>query len=280
MGTIQAMDSHMTCEVCGNIGHSGNDCSKTYEEAAFINNGFHQLGSNGWNNQSCPQETQLAQIAAAIPIDCNAKLPTQPKNSHENIKAVTTRGGKTTRDPLNPNQSVGEARGNRKQVVDEQFAHFLEMIEKIHVSVSLTDVLHVPSYAKYIKDIINNKRPVPSTEIVKLSEESSATILDFPRKKKDLGYPTISCSIGIQYFDQALCDLGASVSVMPTAIFDKLNLTQLTPTPMMLQLANSMVRYPARIAEDIPVKIQHCYVPIDFVVLDMEVTKESTLIFR
>ena len=40
MGTIQAMDSHMTCEVCGNIGHSGNDCPETHEEATFINNGF------------------------------------------------------------------------------------------------------------------------------------------------------------------------------------------------------------------------------------------------
>jgi hypothetical protein len=38
----------------------------------------------------------------------------------------------------------------RKQAMDEQFAHFVEMIEKIHVSVPLMDVLHVPSYAKYI----------------------------------------------------------------------------------------------------------------------------------
>ena len=45
----------------------------------------------------------------------------------------------------------------RKQAVDEQFAHFVEMIEKIHVSIPLMDVLHVPSYEKYIKDIINNK---------------------------------------------------------------------------------------------------------------------------
>ena len=51
----------------------------------------------------------------------------------------------------------------RKQAVDEQFARFVDMIEKIHVSVPLMDVLHVPSYAKYIKDIINNKRPLPST---------------------------------------------------------------------------------------------------------------------
>ena len=45
----------------------------------------------------------------------------------------------------------------RKQAMDEQFARFVEMIEKIHVSVLLMDVLHVRSYAKYIKDIINNK---------------------------------------------------------------------------------------------------------------------------
>ena len=55
IGTVQAMDSHMTCEVCGNIGHSGNDCPETREEAAFINSGFHQSGNNGWNNQSHPQ---------------------------------------------------------------------------------------------------------------------------------------------------------------------------------------------------------------------------------
>ena len=49
------MDSHMMCEVCGNVSHSGNDCPKTYEEATFINNGFCQPSNNGWNNQSCPQ---------------------------------------------------------------------------------------------------------------------------------------------------------------------------------------------------------------------------------
>jgi hypothetical protein len=34
----RAMDSHLTCEVCGNNGHSGNDCSKTQEDVAYINN--------------------------------------------------------------------------------------------------------------------------------------------------------------------------------------------------------------------------------------------------
>ena len=162
--------------------------------------------------------------------------------------------------------------------MDEQFAWFVEMIEKIHVSVPLMDVLHVPSYAKYIKDIINNKRPLPSTEVIKLTEECSVAILNrLPEKKKDPGCPTITCSIGTQWFDHALCDLGASISVIPKVVFDKLNFTHLAPMPMQLQLADSSVYYPAGIAEDIPIKIRGYFVPVDFVVLDMETTKESPL---
>ena len=40
MGTVKAMDSQMTCEVYGEVGHSGNDCLETREEASYINNGF------------------------------------------------------------------------------------------------------------------------------------------------------------------------------------------------------------------------------------------------
>jgi hypothetical protein len=61
-------------------------------------------------------------------------------------------------------------------------------------------------------------------EVVKLTEECSATILNQPpEKKKDPGCPTITCLIGTQHFAHALCDLRASISVMPKAVFDKLN---------------------------------------------------------
>jgi hypothetical protein len=144
----------------------------------------------------------------------------------------------------------------RRQAMDEKFMHFVEMVEKVHVSVPLLDVLHVPSYAKYIKDIINNKRPLPSIEMVKLTKKCSAAILNrLPEKKKDPRCPTITCSIGTQIFNHALCDLGAGVSVMPKAAFDKLSYTHLTPTTMTLQLADSSVHYPVGIAKDIPVKI-------------------------
>ena len=245
-------------------------------------------------------EMKLAQIADVVPF-------------LQKIKVVTTRGGKSTRDPPHPNHAEKAARpqaeeeateqddpeepkeenprktfdtsfllfASRKQkiTVDEQFARFVEMIQKIHVNIPLLDMMYVPTYARYIKDIINNKRPLPTMEVVKLTEECSAAILNQPPKKKeDPGCPTINCSIGTQHFGNALCDLGASVSVMPKVVFDKLNFTHLTPTPMHLQLADSSVRYPEGIAEDVPVRVRDYFIPVDFVVLDMEISKETPLI--
>jgi hypothetical protein len=76
-----------------------------------------------------------------------------------------------------------------------------------------------------------------------------------PIKKKDPGCPTIDCSIESQNFKNALCNLGASVNVIPKKVFNKLSYSMLTPTSMCLQLADQSVRYPAGITENIPVKI-------------------------
>ena len=47
----QDMRLHFTCEVCGNNGHSGNDCPETRkEDCAYLNNksGYHpQQGGQG-----------------------------------------------------------------------------------------------------------------------------------------------------------------------------------------------------------------------------------------
>jgi hypothetical protein len=140
--------------------------------------------------------------------------------------------------------------------MDEEFGKFVKVIQKLYINIFLLDAIQVPTYAKYLRDILNNKRPLPSTAVIKLIEECSATILNTsPIKKKDPRCPTIDCSIRSQNFENALCDLGASVSVMPKKVFDKLNYSMLTPTLMCLQLANQSVRYPIGITKNILVKI-------------------------
>jgi hypothetical protein len=69
--------------------------------------------------------------------------------------------------------------------VDEQFGKFVEVIKKLNVNIPFLEAMQVPTYAKYLKDILNNKRPLPTTDMVKLTEECSAAIL----KKKDPRVP-------------------------------------------------------------------------------------------
>ena len=52
LGTVKALDSHMTCEVCGNVVHCSNDCPETREDVMLKNNnsnGFRPQGGQGWN---------------------------------------------------------------------------------------------------------------------------------------------------------------------------------------------------------------------------------------
>jgi hypothetical protein len=94
----------------------------------------------------------------------------------------------------------------------------------------------------------------------------------------DPGVPTISCLIGTQKFDQALCDHGASVSVMPKVIYDQLNHDSLVPTSMHLQLVDKWIWRLVGIAKDILVRIRNCFVPMDFVVLEMGFCHQTPLI--
>jgi hypothetical protein len=65
---------------------------------------------------------------------------------------------------------------------------------------------------------------------------------------------------------------------MPQAIFDKLNYSMLMATSMCLQLADQSVCYTIGITENIPVKIRNFFVPVDFVVLDMQEDMKTPLI--
>jgi len=76
----------------------------------------------------------------------------------------------------------------RTQKINEQFSKFVEVIRQLYVNIPLLDVMQVPTYSKYLIDILNNKKLLPKTEVVKLIEECSKVILNkFPEKKKDPG---------------------------------------------------------------------------------------------
>ena len=76
----------------------------------------------------------------------------------------------------------------------------------------------------------------------------------------------------------ALCDLGASVSLMPRSIFDRIGVGELKPTRISLQMADQSVKLPIGVVEDMPVRIGRYFVPIDFVIVEMEEDAHSPLL--
>ena len=155
-----------------------------------------------------------------------------------------------------------------KKKDDEDFERFVEMIRPIFLQMRLTDMLKMSPYAKYMKDIVTNKRKIPDLEI-------STMLANYtfkggtPKKLGDPGVPTIPCSIKGNYVRTALCDLGAGVSVMPLSLYRRLELDKLTPTEISLQMADKSTAFPIGICEDVPVVVANTTILTDFVILDI-----------
>ncbi|GKC60584.1 reverse transcriptase domain-containing protein, partial [Tanacetum coccineum] len=78
----------------------------------------------------------------------------------------------------------------------------------------------------------------------------------------------------------AWVDLGASINLMPLSIWKKLSLPELTPTQMILELADRSTTSPSGIAEDVFVKVGKFHFPADFVVVDYVVDPRVPLILE
>ena len=78
----------------------------------------------------------------------------------------------------------------------------------------------MPNYVKFLKDILAQNRRLGEFETVDLTQESSHMLQSkIPTKVKDPGSFTIPYSIRTRYTCRALCDLGASINLMPFFVF-------------------------------------------------------------
>ena len=57
---------------------------------------------------------------------------------------------------------------------------------------------------------------------------------------------------------------------MPKVTFEKLSYPSLSPTTMCVQMADSTMRYPEGVMENLLVKVKNTFILTDFMVLDME----------
>jgi len=99
-----------------------------------------------------------------------------------------------------------------------------------------------------------------------------------PRKLGDPGSFTLPCLVGPLSFSKCLCDLGASISLMPLSVARRLGFSKYKPCSIQLILADRSVRMPHGILEDLPVKVGSIQIPTDFVILEMDEESKDPLI--
>ncbi|XP_020979449.1 uncharacterized protein LOC110272015 [Arachis ipaensis] len=116
-------------------------------------------------------------------------------------------------------------------------------------------------------------------EIVVLTKECSAIIQkNLLKKLQDPGSFIIPCTIGNTCIKKVLHDLGASINLMPLSLLRKLQIQEIKPTRIYLQLADYSVKFPVGVVEDMLMRVGPFSFPVDFVILDMEEDKNASII--
>ena len=74
----------------------------------------------------------------------------------------------------------------------------------------------------------------------------------------------ITSEIGGMTFTRSLLDTGASINILPKAVLDRHHVGELQPFLIELRLADGLIRKTHDIVEDVIVRIDGCYFPVDF----------------
>ncbi|XP_010532321.1 PREDICTED: uncharacterized protein LOC104808342 [Tarenaya hassleriana] len=255
-----------------NFRASNNSNTRIPPNFSFQSRGPNQNSNYRTQGQSyinvAPLGNQIAQLALAIQRPSGSLPDSSETNPREHVNAITLRSVYVP-PPRSP--PVPFPSHLRKHNEDSQFAKFVAMPKKLEVTVPFTAaILQIPSYTKYLKDILTKKRVIEKETMALIVECSALIQHELPLKRSDPGSFSIPCKLGNISIDRALFDLGTDVNLLPLSIFKKLNVGELKPTRMILQLANRSVKYPVGIFEDVPLKVRNFYIPVDFVVLDMD----------
>ncbi|KAG7556813.1 Reverse transcriptase domain [Arabidopsis suecica] len=168
----------------------------------------------------------------------------------------------------------------KRDIIEKYRAMFAKHIKEIELRMPLIDAfMLIPDFHKYLKDMIMERIQEVQGMVV-LSHEYSAIIQKkiIPKKLGDPGSFTLPCSLGPLFFNKCLCDLGASVSLMPLSVARRLGFNRYKSCQIQLILADRSVRVPHGMLEDLPVRIGRVEIPTDFVVLEMDEEPKDPLI--
>nr|GFC03331.1 reverse transcriptase domain-containing protein [Tanacetum cinerariifolium] len=220
-------------------------------------------------------------------------LPSNTVNNPKgDLKAITTRSGISyDGPPIPPISHTPKVVEKGPEVTkldnqklrerdDHQMMKFLQIFRSLHVNLSFLDaLLYMPKFASTFKNLLSNKEKLFKVANTPVNENCLAVILKkLPEKLGDPGKFLIPCNFSEIVECLALADLGVSINLMPLSIWRKLSLPELTPTQIILKLADRSTTRPTGIAEHVFVRVGKFHFPANFVVVDYVIDPRVPLI--
>ena len=232
-----------------------------------IPKGIHEVGSS--NNSGMDEVKAVITLRSGKEVDQSMPKPVEESRQGEKLQSEHILLKEDSMNYSIPPPFPQALRGKKKT---SQQAGILEVLRQVKVNIPLLNIIkQVPAYEKFLKDLCTIKKGLGIEKKAFITEQVNAIIQSRnPVKYKDPGSPTISVNIGGTCIDKSSLDLGASVNLLPYSVYKQLGLGELKPTNITLSLADRSVKIPKGIVEDVLVKIDKFYYPVDFVVLDTE----------
>ncbi|GKE50829.1 DNA-directed DNA polymerase [Tanacetum coccineum] len=215
------------------------------------------------------------------------------------VKGVTTRGRKTTTQDVQDNNTNIHTEEplvvNHDELIESNEVLTKDQpkktnkpvdqpsSEQLHINLPFIKALaQIPKYAKFLKGLLTNMARLEEACTITMNERCSIVLLNqLPSKEKDPGSFTIPCDISQLHIDNALADIGASISLMPYTMYENFSLGEPKATRMSLELADRSIQYPRGIIENVLIKVDKFVLHIDFVILDMpEDSRVPTILGR
>ncbi|XP_060202745.1 uncharacterized protein LOC132631164 [Lycium barbarum] len=214
-------------------------------------------------------ERQVGQMVISQNVRPQGALLSDKEKNPRDFKAVTLMNGRTKAEKI-----VEKEMQEPERVVTRPPSPFPQRFQKRKIDAACKKFLDILK-----KDVVANKRHWTEFETVTLTEECSSRVRSkIPPKLKYPGSFTISITIGNIEVGLALCDLDASINLIPTFVFRTLGWVNQGQTTVTLQLADRCLSYPNGIIEDVLMKVDPFILLGDFIILDYEADKNVSLI--
>ncbi|RYQ84384.1 hypothetical protein Ahy_B10g103642 [Arachis hypogaea] len=114
----------------------------------------------------------------------------------------------------------------------------------------------MPAFIKYMKELLPRKSSLKGVQTIVMKKECSALIQpELPTKRRDPGSFHIPCAIGETMFDRALCDLGASINLLPLSLVKRLQINEIMPTDVIIRLADKTQKQAIGVVENVLLKV-------------------------